>query len=360
MGWAGALEGIFVTFANDFNAISLNLYRNFRSQPLLLRMQNEIIKVLDSESAMPDELIEGNEGIIEVRAFGSSQEEAVTIADQIYHWAEVEGVPYAEISVLVAKQAELYADLLFKEFEKRGIPFRNEKLLQDISVEPATRLIVDYLLVLYGDREPNAYRRLIIQLTDSSVDEQSQFKQRHNWLQFLKTEHKKVKDSEPKGDSFDAIWVYAESLLKEFGIDRLTSLSADYESSVRLNEVVENTKNRLKEIMDSETDVLKALALLTDDHAVRIMTIHKSKGLEFDSVVIFGVENQAFWGNIDDERCVFFVGVSRAKRRLVLTYSRQRSRPDGFSRRWDVNRTPQQEFISYAQQFTDTNNTLSK
>lgn len=33
MGYAGALEGIFVTFAEDFNAIPLNLYQNFRSKP---------------------------------------------------------------------------------------------------------------------------------------------------------------------------------------------------------------------------------------------------------------------------------------------------------------------------------------
>lgn len=64
MGWAGALEGIFTTFADDFNAVPLNLYRNFRSQPQLLRMQNEIIKVLDPASVMPSELIKGNDGII--------------------------------------------------------------------------------------------------------------------------------------------------------------------------------------------------------------------------------------------------------------------------------------------------------
>ena len=47
MGWAGALEGIFLAFASDFNAIPSNLYPNFRSRPKLLRMQNEIIRVLD-------------------------------------------------------------------------------------------------------------------------------------------------------------------------------------------------------------------------------------------------------------------------------------------------------------------------
>lgn len=37
MGWAGVLEGVFQTFARDFNALSLDLYQNFRSQPRLRR-----------------------------------------------------------------------------------------------------------------------------------------------------------------------------------------------------------------------------------------------------------------------------------------------------------------------------------
>lgn len=47
MGWAGALDGIFQTFSADFAATPLNMYRNFRSKPRLLRLQNEIIRVLD-------------------------------------------------------------------------------------------------------------------------------------------------------------------------------------------------------------------------------------------------------------------------------------------------------------------------
>jgi len=86
-------------------------------------------------------------------------------------------------------------------------------------------------------------------------------------------------------------------------------------------------------------------------YAVRVMTIHKSKGLEFDSVIVLGVENQAFWGNIEAERCAFFVGVSRAKRRLILTYVDERLKPDGYHRRWDIPRSPQQEFIGYADGF---------
>jgi superfamily I DNA/RNA helicase len=80
---------------------------------------------------------------------------------------------------------------------------------------------------------------------------------------------------------------------------------------------------------------------------VRIMTIHKSKGLEFDTVVLLAVEEQAFWGKTADERSAFFVGISRAKRRLKLTWAAQRAVPSGKPWRWATVRTPQKEFIGY-------------
>jgi superfamily I DNA/RNA helicase len=141
------------------------------------------------------------------------------------------------------------------------------------------------------------------------------------------------------------------SFLKELGKERLLALSADYESSAWLNDVIAKTKSKIYELLSIEPDVVKALGLLTDDRAVRIMTIHKSKGLEFDSIVILGVEQETFWGDADDERCAFFVGVSRAKRRLLLTFANTRPRPEGFARRWTESRTLHNEFIGYAQQF---------
>ncbi|WP_180919613.1 UvrD-helicase domain-containing protein, partial [Vibrio parahaemolyticus] len=69
MGWAGALDGIFEAFKEDFQAVPLNMYRNFRSQPKLLRLQNEIVKILDPASVMPEEQIAGEEGHIQVHPF---------------------------------------------------------------------------------------------------------------------------------------------------------------------------------------------------------------------------------------------------------------------------------------------------
>ena len=107
----------------------------------------------------------------------------------------------------------------------------------------------------------------------------------------------------------------------------------------------------LEELLNIEPNLVKALARFSDDQAVRILTIHKSKGLEFDSVIILGVENETFWGKEAEERCAFFVGVSRAKRRLVLTVCKTRDTPPSNPNRWREQRSTHQEFIGYAMPF---------
>lgn len=83
MGWAGALDGIFQSFAADFAATPLNMYRNFRSKPRLLRLQNEIIRVLDPTSVMLEEQISGDEGEVLAWGFEDSRQEADYLVEQI-------------------------------------------------------------------------------------------------------------------------------------------------------------------------------------------------------------------------------------------------------------------------------------
>lgn len=96
-----------------------------------------------------------------------------------------------------------------------------------------------------------------------------------------------------------------------------------------------------------ESDLIKALVSFSGDDAVRLLTIHKSKGLEFDTVIIMAVEQEIFFGNMHESRCAFFVGISRAKRRLLLTHVSRREIPPNYFKRWDVSRTPHCEFLSY-------------
>lgn len=349
MGWAGALDGIFRTFADDFSAKPLNMYRNFRSKLRLLRMQNEIVRVLDQDSVMPDEQLEGDEGEIFARRFENGQEEAEGLADLIAGWIYEEQLPPEEIAVLVSKQLDLYAAHLMTALDARSIPYRNEQQLQDITVEPAARLIVDYLSCLYGKCQSKAWSRLVNQL--APFDEEDQTNARNNLDRLIRKQRKAISVSELPSEPYTDWWRNICEFLKKTGIETLIALSPDYESRVRLIEVVKDAKACIEEMLELEPDLLKVLERFSDDQSVRILTIHKSKGLEFDSVIIMAVEKEIFFGDQDANRCAFFVGASRAKQRLILSSADRRERPVGHSGRWDVQRSPQTEYFGYAVSF---------
>jgi DNA helicase-2/ATP-dependent DNA helicase PcrA len=90
----------------------------------------------------------------------------------------------------------------------------------------------------------------------------------------------------------------------------------------------------------SLTDYLQQISLFSDTDAyeasserVALMTLHAAKGLEFDNVFIIGLEDgllphergSADADELEEERRLFFVGVTRAKTNLYLSYARYRT-----------------------------------
>ena len=346
MGWAGALEGIFETFAQDFSAEPLNMYRNFRSKPCLLRLQNKIIQNLDPNSVMPEELLRGDEGEILSYEFENDIEEAESIVKCISEWIYDEKIPLHEIAILVSKQAESYAAVIMKNLEEKNIPYRNEQQLQDISTEPITKLIIDYLLCLYGTREPQSWMRLQEQMLPFVDDEELEFSKQHYLQDFIINQKKIIEKSEKVSGKFTCWRDVIDLFINQLSIETITALSPDYESESRLKEIVNSTITKIQELLEKESDLIKVLKSFLDDQAIRIMTIHKSKGLEFHSVIMLAVENETFWGNKDAERCAFFVGVSRAKQRLLITYSKERQKPENVGM-WNCYRNKHAEYWGY-------------
>lgn len=82
------------------------------------------------------------------------------------------------------------------------------------------------------------------------------------------------------------------------------------------------------DLLQGGVDIPTALSAFSGDSGVRIMSIHKSKGLELEAVFILGVEDQTFWGDFTAERSAYFVGISRANERLYLTVSAENGRKE--------------------------------
>jgi len=349
MGWAGAMEGVFQIFVADFHAKPLNLYQNFRADLRLRRMQNAMVKVLDAPAAVPDDQLEGDAGTVEVLRFQTSAQEAQKIGSMVQGWIDLGLYEASQIAILVSKQPDAYALELMTEFAKLGVPFRNEQALQDLASEPAARVLVDYLTVVFAERQPDAFVRLIDFLLSDTYDDDEAASALARWQSHIDTQRHSLgirgRDGaqlarEVGGEFFTAL-----------GREALAALSGDYEQGARLEEVIEQTFMRISELA-STGSLVDALHKFADDRAVRVMTIHKSKGLEFDAVIVLGVEDQAFWGKPDEERAAYFVAISRAKHALYLTAADMRTRPEGFKGRWSEARTEHAEFIAYAEQTT--------
>ena len=344
MGWAGALEGIFLTFAD---ALPLNLYQNFRSAPRLRRMQNAMVKVMDPPAALDDDDIVGDAGEIVILRFHDDGEEAASLTERVKALID-DGVEPSEIAILVSKQQALYCQRLTTAFEAADIPFREEDQVQDLASEPVTCLLIDFFLIASGTRQPDAYRRLLdFVVFNHGHDEEREYQLRSRWDRFVTDARRQVAAGDVDLADLDDLQTLVAALVGAVGRDNLIALSSDYAHGGRLDQLIEQALERVHLLLQNGADPATALASFSGDSAVRIMSVHKSKGLEFDTVVILGVEHETFWGDAAAERAAYFVGISRAKKRLWLTACQSRKRPVG-ARRWTVERHEQDEFLGYA------------
>lgn len=349
MGWAGALEGIFETYAEDFDALPLNLYQNFRSAPRLRRMQNAMVRVMDPLAALDDDDLPGDFGEIEILRYDNDDDEANALADALGGWIDDKDIDPSEIAVLVSKQQNLYGQKLRAALDARRVPFRDEDEIQNLASEPVANLILDLLLVAAGQRQPAAYRRLLdLVVFGRGLDPEREYQARSRWNRFVAGVRERIATGKTDLADLDALQTIVNELLDIVGRDAVVGLSPAYAQGDYLQQQIEETIRRAHALLANGEDGAVALASFSGDRAVRIMSIHKSKGLEFDTVIVLGVEKQSFWSEEEAERSAFFVAISRAKRRLYLTVCDQRKRPDGANRRWNVGRSEHDEFVGYA------------
>ena len=138
----------------------------------------------------------------------------------------------------------------------------------------------------------------------------------------------------------------ARELIKESGILAQLREEGTQEGLVRW-ENVQELFNAITEYRKSEPEngslsaFLQQVSLFTDqdaqndqDDAVTLMTLHASKGLEFEAVFVSGLEEGLFplakasqdKKELEEERRLFYVGATRAKQFLTLSFARSRFR----------------------------------
>jgi DNA helicase-2/ATP-dependent DNA helicase PcrA len=116
-------------------------------------------------------------------------------------------------------------------------------------------------------------------------------------------------------------------------LEELVSVAREYDSTADEPSVEEFLQ---QVALFSEQD-----GLSDDDGVVTLMTLHNAKGLEYDTVFMLGMEDGVFphsrsieAGDIEEERRLCYVGITRARRELYMTHARTRAMYGG--REWNV------------------------
>jgi superfamily I DNA/RNA helicase len=345
MVWAGALAGIMKKFSDDFDAASLPLYQNFRSAPRLRRMQNRMIKEMDPAAASPEKDLVGDEGVIQVLHFDSQVEEAEAVADLIEGWLAGD-VPPSEIAVLVRQQSQQVTEVLGEELHSRSIPYRNEQDSQDLTAEPVAALVFNFIRVIATDRRPDAYAELMRVASRTSATEEAALQFDSQLKRLLRESRATVRNPSFAKEDLDAWRPVISAFLELVSRPVLNALSPAYQQGSRLDDVIEDSLEAFSKELAVDGEPVEALKRLSELDAVRVLTIHKCKGLEFEKVVVLGVEKELFWG--DAAMSEFFVAISRAKNDLILTHTDFRARPSTPVKYWRENRTAHTKFLAYA------------
>lgn len=350
MGWAGALDGVMGKFATEFSAVRFRLYENYRAAPRLRRMQARIIAELEPNAAQPPfsaDPVDGAEGTISVLAFVDASAEAETLAQIVEAWL-AEGTLPRDIAILLRQQPTLYAAELMEQLHSRGVLVADESKTQDLYAEPVAALIFNFVQVVAGARQPRAYLDLMNVVSRLGGSQEATDKAAARTHRYLREARAAVAVTH-SGSATETLWPeLIESFLKFFTEPSLRALSPSYRVGARLDEVVLQSTQFVQMAFEEEPDRQRACRRLAGEDAVRVLTIHKSKGLEFEKVVILGVETEPFRG--DDLLFEFFVAVSRAKSVLVLTHAQYRERPHGAPLSWRTARSAQAELLGYAAQ----------
>jgi len=329
MTWAGAYDKVFDEFTVSFNAEELRLVKNHRSAPRLVEIQGHFIKAFDPQSPMPIATDSGQEGEGECRVltFTDHKAEAAYLAYSIDNWIKQEAIKPTEICVLVRQTKEGYVSELCSQLEKKKVRCRIQDEFQNLLTEPLTMAVVDAFKLCAKAQSPqnwNSLLSLVFRLRGVSNTDESTQKARKvaaEQTTFIKHLRSKMNVANTEEDVHSMI----VSLLTFIDKVAFCKIHEQYLQTSFLDGVA---KECAKALADARRKAINWDAALDDFIGVDtlpIMTIHKSKGLEYHTVVFVGLEDYSFFGygkgNAVEENCNFFVAFSRAKKRVMFTFA---------------------------------------
>jgi DNA helicase-2/ATP-dependent DNA helicase PcrA len=339
MIWAGADREVFQKFERDFHVVEKKLLMNYRSAPKLVAIQRLMAQKITGEpfQAKPAEKWNEDDGICEVWLFNTPEQEAAEIRKNVETWLVEENLRPRQLCVLVRQRVDIYGKQIFDALKTDFVSARNEDLYQDLLEEECSRIILDVLSLALSDSGARtcADTIRIINLAhgiDANLEDYAKLRRIEvDFRRFLV----QLRHSFDDVDNNDKLEQIFWKIIKYVGLKILKNVFPQYKRGDYLKQVLTDLSGLLWQEYSHCSEWGKAVASLKGEYSIPVMTIHKSKGLEYDTVVFLGLEDDAFWNyarRSDEEMCNFFVALSRAMRRVIFTFSMLRENVQTSSR----------------------------
>jgi superfamily I DNA/RNA helicase len=324
MVWAGAKLDVFERFEEEFTASHATLLNNYRSVMDLVRMQHVLACAVEADTteclpASPHD----SAGACSILEFRDPEQEAAYLAGLVHDEIASGAAEPRDFAVLVRQRPDEMISGLKVRLNAKGIVMRNESTLQDLRTEPVADIVLFSLRLATKDRDADAWIGLSDALANvSGLDREADSAD----LERLVVAHK---DCALAGLAVDGgILEVPRRIVDLLGVSRYRATYRQYANG----DLLETTTTALGQALGVSLQTWGDAARIADDFAgvnvLPAMTIHKSKGLEFDTVIFLGLEDSQWWAfrnQPDEEKRAFFVAFSRAVRRVLFTYCDERS-----------------------------------
>ena len=357
--WRGADIRNILAFENDWpNATVIKLEENFRSRPKILEIADKLIA--ENQNRKQKRLIPTKPPVadIVITSFEDEEEEAEGVAQRVKELTD-KGTSLSDIAVFYRINA--MSRMLEESFIQnkvpyqivRGVEFYNRKEIRDL---------LAYLKILVNPDDEIALLRIINTpprgIGKTTIDKVRAYAALHKISFFEGLKKAGQIDSlsnAPKakiavfvnmmeqfsGDITDQVARLAERVFTESGLEKSFQAGDDQSALENVNELL-----NAAHIYDQQTeepsllDYLQQIALFSDvdaydksEGSVALMTMHCAKGLEFENVFIIGLEDGLLphergagdEDELEEERRLFFVGITRAKAGLYISCARYRT-----------------------------------
>ena len=346
----GARPDIMLGFKKDYpDTKEILLDVNYRSTKAIVNGAARVIR--HNVNRYPKQIITTNEQgeTVHIQEVRHPIEESKYVVSQIQE-AKKRGIPSSEIAVLFRTNVEARA--LAETFMEYNMPFRMKERMPNLYEHFIAQDLTTYLKMALGDRSrksflaimnrPNRYiGRDSVEGTTISFESLRKFYCDKDWMldriDQLEGDFRILKNMAPYGAiQYIRKHIGYDEFLKEYAAFRkinmedLKEVLREIEERAKAFRTIEEWFTHIEEY--SEELKRQSQQKETDPEAITFMTMHGSKGLEFDLVFIIGAnetitpyKKAETKEEVEEERRMFYVAMTRARKKLIISYTKERN-----------------------------------